>query len=71
MLKCSSRCLTVLKHGTRAQATASACCSIGGNWWWCAAAGHVDKSLYTSVQVEPTETFLTYINSAGGLQLPM
>jgi hypothetical protein len=30
------------------------------------AAGHVDKSLYTSVQVEPTETFLSYVNSAGG-----
>ncbi|EFN51476.1 hypothetical protein CHLNCDRAFT_140230 [Chlorella variabilis] len=26
--------------------------------------GHVDKSLYTSVQVEPIETFLTYVNSA-------
>ncbi|KAI3432588.1 hypothetical protein D9Q98_004136 [Chlorella vulgaris] len=26
--------------------------------------GHVDKSLYTSVQVEPTETFLSYVNSA-------
>ncbi len=28
-------------------------------------AGHVDNSLYTSVQVEPIETFLTYVNSAG------
>lgn len=33
-------------------------------------AGHVDKSLYTSVQVEPSETFVSYINSAGGPQMP-
>ncbi|KAL4452547.1 hypothetical protein ABPG75_008209 [Micractinium tetrahymenae] len=26
--------------------------------------GHVDKSLYTSVQVEPSETFLSFVNSA-------
>ena len=29
-------------------------------------AGHVDKSLYTSVQVEPSETFVSFVNSAGG-----
>lgn len=29
------------------------------------AAGHVDRSLYTSVQVEPSETFLSFVNSAG------
>ena len=34
------------------------------------AAGHVDKSLYTSVQVEPSETFVSYVNSAGGPQMP-
>ncbi|KAI7844934.1 hypothetical protein COHA_001581 [Chlorella ohadii] len=26
--------------------------------------GHVDKSLYTSVQVEPSETFVSFVNSA-------
>ena len=30
------------------------------------ASGHVDKSLYTAVDVDPAEAFLSFVNTAGG-----